>query len=117
MHQGSDIVTAEELPREFLMHYMRFRMENRELAEALADPHCQIELETVESVTETPDVAFAAVVYKVHSPKGDSRLLVVVSSMISPETSQPLWYIRQHEPNYTPQSFRPKGPSGHGHAH
>jgi hypothetical protein len=63
-------------------------------------------------------IEYAPFIYHLHSPKGDTHVLVLVASHYISESQQRSWYIKEFRPGYEPQSFEgSKGSSGHGHSH
>ena len=109
--------SVEELPAEVLERYGSFRGEVNPHAATLASSDVTVEFEGVEDANSDQGTEYASVVYRIHSPKGDSRILIVASSMYSPETHEQTWFIREHKFGYTAGSYEPPVASGHGHSH
>ena len=109
--------TVEQLPSQVLERYGGFYTEIETRAATFARSDVTIEFEGVENTASDRGTEFASVVYRIHSPQGDSRVLIVAVSMLSSETNEPTWMIRQPKFDYTPGSYEPPIASGHGHSH
>ena len=110
--------TVDELPSQVLEQYGRFRSEIDTHAATLTGADVTVEFEGIEKTISDRNTEFAAVVYRIHSPQGDSRVLIVAAAVVSPDTHEQTWMIRQHKFDYTSGSFSPAvAGEGHGHAH
>ena len=108
---------TDDIPGQLLEKYGSFRMEVSEYAREMASGTATVEFERVESTSVNHNTEFAAMLYKYHSPKGDSNVLVVANSIPSPETHEPTWFIREHRFGYTPSTYSAPVSSGHSHSH
>ena len=107
---------ADQLPREVLERYMGFRNDKRELSEGLEQREFSVKFDDYEATAEEQMGEVALLVYKVHSPKADSHLLLVAACIRHPETREPYWFIREARTNYTPNTYQtPEAPHGHHH--
>jgi hypothetical protein len=105
------------MAQQFVERYMQFRYGIMAHAEALASGEATAEFEAVESTASDHGTVYASLVYRIHSPKGDSHLLIVASSMQFSRAQDPTWFIREHTFNYSSGSYAPPVASGHGHSH
>ena len=109
--------TIDDLPAQVLERYGAFRSELETHAATFVGSDVTVEFEGVESIATDRRTEYASFVYRIHSPRGDSRVLVVAMSMFSPETQEQTWMINQHKFDYTAGSYEPPVTSGHGHSH
>lgn len=109
--------SSDDIPTTIMERYGSFRIEVESFADALASGQATAEFESVEETAQDHGTEYASVVYKIHSPMGDNRVLIVATSMPSPETNEPTWFIREQKIGYVPRSYVPPVASGHGHSH
>ena len=108
----------DELPAQVLEKYASFRAEIEPHAATLAGSDVLVEFESIEKAETEGTSEFATVVYRIHSSRGDSHVLIVAFSVPSPETHEPTWMIRDHKFAYTSGTYEPPvAASGHGHSH
>jgi hypothetical protein len=109
--------SIDELPPQVLERYGSFWSEIEPHASKLTGAGVIVEFERVERAASEHGTEYAAIVYHVHSPQGDSRMLIVAAGMLSPDTHEHSWMIRQHKFDYTSGTFAAPTASGHGHSH
>lgn len=107
----------EDLPEGIIERYANFRAEATGIADGAASGQMKFEFETVEGTGTDHGLDFALVIYKVHAPDGDKRLLLETVGGYSELSNENVWWIRNHKFDYAPGSFEPVQPSGHGHSH
>lgn len=102
------------MPPDMAVTYAAFCRKTEPLAQRLATGDCSIEFNCVEDTARDQDGDCALVVYNLHSSKGQTRVLVVASTVRSPTTPE-IWYIRELKLDYVPHSHRiePVGDYGH----
>lgn len=108
---------ASEVAQQFMERYMTFRRDLGAHAEQLARGEATAEFVAVEGTARDHGTGYASLVYRIHSPTGDSYLLIVASSMQLHHGQDPTWFIREHKFDYTSGSYAAPVSSGHGHAH
>lgn len=106
---------SDKVPTELMERYGGFREGVHEYADAMASGEVHLEFDRVEKTSRDRGTEYASVVFRVHSPKGDSHALILASSFHGPRG--PSWFIRDHRFDYTPGSFEAPVVSGHGHSH
>ena len=110
---------ADELPSQAEERYGNFRSEIESGAASLNRSDVTVEFEGIEATGNEHGVDFASLVYRIHSPTGDSRVLIIASASAfdSHDTYERSWIVRSHKFDYTAGSFVSPAASGHGHAH
>lgn len=109
--------TMDDVPGELPQQYSSFFTDTAQISEQLARGEATLEFESLENTLSDHDAEYAAVVYRYHSPKEDTRILVVAASNHAVDSRGRSWYIREHRPGYTPNSFLESQNAGHGHVH
>ena len=105
---------SDKVPTELMERYGGFREGVHEYADAMASGEVHLEFDRVETTSRDRGTEYASVVFRVHSPKGDSHALILASSFHGPRG--PSWSIRDHRFDYTPGSYEAPVVSGHGHS-
>jgi hypothetical protein len=108
---------AEELPGQLGEQYTGFRNELGSIGEAIARGEGSVQFEEVEGTYEERGMGLAAVVYKYHSEKEDTHVMVLAASNHSTAEHARTWYVREVKFGYTADSYSPQPAGGHGHAH
>lgn len=110
----------EMLSPEWQQQYGMFYIQYKELADQLKAGQASVEFDEIEGLWSEGGADFVATVHKVHAPKGDGHMLVVVSKMsYTHSLFEKSWHVGNHNPNYTPHTFVLKtSHSEHeGHSH
>jgi hypothetical protein len=107
-----------EVPNEVKGQYVSFYNDAVHFTQDLASGQAELEFDRSEPPIIERGIEYAPFIYHLHSPKGDTHVLVLVASHYISESQQRSWYIKEFRPGYEPQSFEgSKGSSGHGHSH
>jgi hypothetical protein len=109
--------SLEELPGGVLEQYANFRNEVGQMSEAIARGEVSFEFESVEDTGKDHAMDYAVIVYRVHTPDGDKRVMLETVGLYHAPTNENIWWVRNHQFDYQAGSFKPVQPAGHGHSH
>jgi hypothetical protein len=111
-------MSAKDLPGDLKQQYVTFCAEATPLSEVLARGEATLEFDSVEQALVENGTEYAAVVYKIHSPRSDGHILVLAASYYVPESRERSWHVKEFKPGYSPNSFTGTNTSsGHEHVH
>jgi hypothetical protein len=108
---------GNEVPDQMKQQYVSFYADAKPYSDSLSRGEATLEFDSIEQATVDRGTEYASVIYRYHSPKEDSHILVLAASYLG-ESRERSWYIKDFKPSYTPNSFtEPGGSSGHDHVH